>query len=108
LRGELEKAIPHLQIAAEHIRNDVTLAYVLGAALVQQKRPLEGVPYLQRAVSLDPKEKQAWNYLGIAFQRAGSLQEAAGYYRKALEVDPDYAPALQNLKQAERLLGSGE
>jgi tetratricopeptide (TPR) repeat protein len=71
----------------------------------QEKRQLDGILYLKRVVSFDLNEKRAWNYLGIALQDQGDLKEAEPYYRKALNVDPEYTPALQNLEQAGRLLG---
>ena len=71
-------------------------------------RPLEGIPYLRRAVRLDPSEKQAFNYLGIALQAQGNMREAADYYRRAVEIDPNYAPARENLERMERLLASSK
>ena len=50
-------------------------------------RWLEGIPYLQRAVQLDPNRKDALTGLGLALQAEGEIQEAAASYRRALQID---------------------
>ena len=102
-QGRMAEAIPHLQSAAEH-REDASLAYAIGTALLQQKRPLEGIPYLRRAVQLDPNRKDALNDLGIAVETQGDIRGATDYFRKALEIDPQYFVARKNLERAEQLL----
>jgi Flp pilus assembly protein TadD len=93
------EAIPYLQTAATNGRVDAQLAYVLGASLVQEKRVLEGILHLERAVKLEPLHKQALNYLGIAYQLQGDVRMAEGYYRRVLEVDPQYPEARENLER---------
>jgi tetratricopeptide (TPR) repeat protein len=46
------------------------------------------IPLFERVVALDPKHKQAWNDLGLAYLRDGSYDDAAAAFRKQLEVDP--------------------
>jgi Flp pilus assembly protein TadD len=86
--GRTSEAIPHLQLAADHVKDvDADLLYALGASLVMEKKPLEGIPYLYRSVQLDGKNKRALKFLGIAFEMKGDAQAAAEYYRRALDVD---------------------
>lgn len=40
---------------------------------------------------------EAWNYLGVAEQHAGQLEEAASAYQRALELDRDLTEAHYNL-----------
>ena len=49
----------------------------LGLVLSDGGRPAEGIPHLQRAVTLDPTFDQARFYLAIAFARLGRRDEAA-------------------------------
>ena len=102
-QGKVAEGIPHLKIAAQHQEN-ANLVHVIGIALLQEKKPLEGIPYLRRAVQLDPKKKEALNDLGTALQDQGDVRGATAYYRKALEVDPQYFVARTNLERAEQLL----
>src|ERR1700690_4343639 len=46
------------------------------------------IPLFLRVVELDPKHKQAWNDLGLAYLRAGMFDEAAEAFRKQVGVDP--------------------
>ena len=45
------------------------------------------IPLFQRVVELDPKHKQAWNDLGLAYLRAGKFDEAADAFRKQIGVN---------------------
>jgi len=47
--------------------------------------------------SLDPLSKAAFNNLGVALQETGNFAPALQAYKKALDIDGLYAPALQNL-----------
>ena len=49
---------------------------------------------------------QAHDNLGIALAGRGEVDEAIGHYRKALEVQPDYAEAHNSLAAA--LAGRGQ
>jgi tetratricopeptide (TPR) repeat protein len=46
------------------------------------------VPLFQRVLQLDPKHKQAWNDLGLAYLQLGKYSDAASAFRKQLEVNP--------------------
>ena len=65
---------------------------------------MEGIPYLRSSLQLDPMRTEAWNRLGVALQAQGDLRSAAECYRKALEIDPQYAPGRNNLTGVLRLL----
>ncbi len=39
-------------------------------------------------MELDPKHKQAWNSLGLAYLRSGKYEEASAAFRKQIEVNP--------------------
>jgi len=49
--------------------------------------------------SSDPHYVYAINNLGAAYQRQGKLDEARQQYRRALQINPDYQPAKENLEQ---------
>lgn len=72
---------------------------------------------LQRASALDAKRWNAWNGLGVIADMEGQYDLAGEYYRKGLEVLPNYPPLINNLgyslimahryQEAERVLRSG-
>jgi predicted O-linked N-acetylglucosamine transferase (SPINDLY family) len=60
---------------------------------------------LQRAVELDPRFVQAWNYLGILLGESGDDAGAAAAFEQAIRLDPAHARAWNNLGNAQRSLG---
>jgi tetratricopeptide (TPR) repeat protein len=73
------------------------------------------VPLLKQAVMDDPKNADAYNYLGYSHARQGKNEEAIGYYKQALAIDPEHKGAneylgelylrMGNLAAAEERLG---
>jgi tetratricopeptide (TPR) repeat protein len=72
-------------------------------ALLKGKKLLERGDYagavgeLKTAVLLLPANAQAWNYLGVAEQRAGQPDDAATAYNRALKLNRDLTEAHFNL-----------
>ena len=48
---------------------------------------------LDDAVSTDPQNLQAWTSRGLAYERLGDKEKAAGSYAKALNIKLDHEPA---------------
>jgi Flp pilus assembly protein TadD len=46
------------------------------------------IPLFQRVVELEPKHKQAWNDLGLAYLREGKYGDAVEAFRKQIIVNP--------------------
>jgi Flp pilus assembly protein TadD len=72
-------------------------------ALLKGKRSLDrgdiasAVTQLKTATTLLATNANAWNYYGVALQRAGRPDEAADAYKRALELDRDLVEAHYNL-----------
>ena len=49
------------------------------------------------AVDLDPEYFQAYNNIGLCYEKKGDLGMARSYYQKAVEINPDYQLAKDNL-----------
>ncbi len=47
------------------------------------------------ATSLNPKLHQAWSGLGYTLRKTGSYEEALAAYARALELEPNYAEAIE-------------
>jgi Tfp pilus assembly protein PilF len=48
---------------------------------------------LDEAVQLETENLQAWTTRGLAYERLGDKEKAAGSYAKALIINKDYEPA---------------
>jgi len=73
----------------------------LGPLLTQLRKTAAGEEkypiVLRELVRANPDDKLSWNRLGIWHFRKGNLAEAGRCYTKALKVDKEYIPALNNL-----------
>jgi Flp pilus assembly protein TadD len=76
-----------------------------GAELLRAGQTAEALPWLRKAVVIDPDLGDAWVDLGVGLRRAGDLDGAESSYRRALEVNPQGASAYQNLAVLLRLRG---
>jgi tetratricopeptide (TPR) repeat protein len=63
----------------------------LGVLLIEGGRPLDAIPYLEKAAQSDPGLWEARLNLGIAHQTAGQLDAAAAAYRAVLTAPTRYA-----------------
>ncbi len=59
-----------------------------GVAALNSGNPRAAIPMLQRVVELDPKTKDGWNYLGLAYLRLGRFDEAANAFLKQADLNP--------------------
>jgi Flp pilus assembly protein TadD len=91
MQNRVGEALPHLLAAARHAPGDTNLAYLTGAALMHEGRSAEARPWLYRTLELDPGQPLAWNHLARAAQMRGDMNAAAGYSRRAAELDPQFA-----------------
>ncbi|MBW4539830.1 MAG: tetratricopeptide repeat protein [Myxacorys chilensis ATA2-1-KO14] len=58
-----------------------------------------------RAISIDPKFKEAYSGKGFAYMQLGDLQNAIASYNQILRVDPDSASAYSGLALVRQRLG---
>lgn len=68
----------------------------------------DAIAQAQQGAFLDPKDPIVQLAVGKIFETNGQLEQAAGAYRRALEADPDFAPARLALIQAELNRGNRE
>lgn len=75
-------------------------------ALVWAEEFAEAEPLLHAALKRNPKNPDAWNYLGFATRKLGKFEEAQTYYFNALRLDPEHLKAMEYL--GELYLQTGE
>ena len=110
-QGKLEQAIANFLKAIQLDPNHVGTYNNLGIALRKQGKLEQAIESYQKALSLpDVKgttasaHTLAHNNLGFAFQEQGKLEAAIAEYKLAIALDPDFATAQANLREAQRLL----
>lgn len=70
---------------------------VEGASLIDNGKFAEAIPLLQKAVAAEPKNADAYNYLGYSHRKLGDTDRAFGYYQKALDIKPKHRGANEYL-----------
>ena len=63
---------------------------MLGWNLVWRKQHETAISELERAVSLDPNSEWAYGFLAEVLNFAGRPDEAIGFAKKAMRLDPNY------------------
>lgn len=79
-----------------------------GAEEIQAGRLSEALSLLESSVELDSDLPDAWLNLGVARRRSGDLDGAEAAYRRAIDSNPDYLPAYQNLSGLVRFRGDAD
>ena len=74
----------------------------LAKHFINERHFKAAVEHVKRAIIDEPERPEAHNLLGALAEIGGSRDDAGKYYRIALEVDPTYRPARQNLARITR------
>ena len=78
--------------------NNYQVNYQLGNLYGKEKGDIEkSLRYLNKALSINPKEKDLYLDLGVAYGFKGDFTKSAEMLRKALELDPNNKSILINL-----------
>jgi type IV pilus assembly protein PilF len=78
-------------------RRDADASYSLGLAFLQENRPSMALKELTKASLLAPTDPKIHNLLGWAYWRKQEYSAAEQAFRKAVEVDPAFSEAWNNL-----------
>lgn len=71
--------------------------YARAESLIRQGHFDEGIAILKPLLGSEPRNLKALNLLGIALTEKGDLAAANREFKAALQIDPHFNPALQNL-----------
>jgi len=99
--GEMESAAAgthtttngHKQIAAPVANTRVTTILGKGQALLNLDQPEEALEQFKEALSIDPKNVEAWIKKGTALERLQRIDEAIAAYDQAIAMDTSTATA---------------
>ena len=87
--GSLREARTLFQELLQQDPNSGSLNYFLGDVILNAQKPQEAIPYLQKAVVVDPKFLAAQRSLGLACMQIGEAANAIPHLKAALPVDQD-------------------
>ena len=105
LNNAYDEAQQSLDKALELDAANPRTLYVMGRLRVARQQHGESIPYLERALRLDPNLVEARPSLGRAYLRTGRFREAAIQLEKGLVLDY-YGDIHYSLFQAHRRLGN--
>ena len=84
------------------LADDARAQYTLGHRNLLAKDLAHAETTLRRALTLNPMMVGAMNDLGLCLMGQGHAREAVAEWRRALEINPRFAAARQNLATAEK------
>ena len=101
VEGHYDQAMPHLQKAIE-INPGLAEAYGdIGRILVMEGHYDKATPQLEKALAINPNLVETHDYLGIALYYSQTrVEEALAQWREALQLNPNYAPAMNDAAHA--------
>lgn len=80
----------------------------MGQLLMEQKNYADAVSAFQIAASIEPSDPRPLYNIGLAYQRVGWASDAFESYKKALQRDEYYLPAMRGLARSAEMLGTGD
>lgn len=74
--------------------------------LIKGEKYEEAIPLLQKVVADNPRDADAWNYLGFASRKLSRKEDALGYYQRALALAPNHKGANEYLGELYLQMGN--
>lgn len=87
--GNIALAVQALRDTLDYTQDRPMVLYQIGRLYLQQGNYHTASTYFHDALKEDPAYSIAWNDLGRCSERLGYTDEAAGYYRRAIDLEPD-------------------
>ena len=95
--GKLAAAEQHIQAALAQSPDDAYDLATFGYLKFRQEKYDEALASLGRAATIEPNNPEIQNYLGVTLGHKGLRQQAENALRRAIALNPNYAPAHNNL-----------
>ncbi|MFT3789895.1 MAG: sulfotransferase [Rudaea sp.] len=96
-RGCFEEVVSSARALLDGSSQDEPILSLLGAALMELKRPMDAALVYQDAVQRFPHMALHWSNLGTALRQEGRLTDAVAAYAEALRIEPVNAGYLVNM-----------
>ncbi|MEZ7879541.1 MAG: sulfotransferase [Rhodospirillales bacterium] len=106
--GSAERAIDWFHIVHSQIPDNLDVSENLGSSYCAARQYDNGQKQFEALLKKQPKRLQAWCNLGSAKSNLGDTVGARIAYETALDLDPNFIPALTNLALLEGQSGARE
>jgi tetratricopeptide (TPR) repeat protein len=107
-KGDMDQAIDAYRMAIVLDGSDAWSMNNLGLLYLELGFPADALPWLAKAVETKDNVAVFHNNLGMALEHSGRFVAAATAYKGALDADPNYGKAKQNLLRVEAVKGGPE
>lgn len=87
--GNTARAVQALRDSLDYTSDRPHVLYLIGHIYLQQCNYHTASTYYHDALKEDPSYSSAWDDLGYCSEMLGYIDEAAGYYRRAIDLEPD-------------------
>ncbi|EOZ98345.1 TPR repeat protein [Indibacter alkaliphilus LW1] len=94
--GDFRNSEIYLLKAAQHDPEDFEIIFLLGRAMIKNRRFKQADEFFQIAKQLEPEDARVYYYQGMARSQIGDLLGAAGSFNMSLKYDPDNLSARYN------------
>ncbi|CAN5187592.1 tetratricopeptide repeat protein [soil metagenome] len=95
--GNEAEAVATLQKGMKAFPNDLGLAIEMINIYLGSGRETEAIDVMLKAIALDPTNHQLYFVTGVAYGKIKNYDKAIEFYNKALELNPKYADAYNNI-----------
>ena len=83
MQENYEKAIEYFNLVLQQDPNDFEANMNIGNAKLKMEKWEEAVPFLEKTVEMKPDNINAWEFLGVAYVRAGQTEKGKEAFDKA-------------------------
>ena len=80
--------------------------YTAAVQAIKGERFADAIPLLEKVVAKEPRNADAYNWLGYATRRKGDPAASIRIYQKALAIDPKHLGAHEYMGEAYLMLGN--
>ena len=95
--NKLDEAEKHIRAAIAQSPDDAYNLSTLGYLKFREEKFDDALDVLSKAAKIDPNNPEIQNYLGVTLSHKGLRVQAETALRKAIQINPLYAPAHNNL-----------
>ncbi len=82
---------------AKYPTNKTLMLALINYYIVKNESPSKVIAYLDKAIETDPKNSSLYFAKAALYEKLPDLDKAAEFYKKAIEISPDYFDATYNL-----------
>ena len=99
-RNAFGEALEHERLAVRY-DPDYSVFHLKLGYLLMSRNPAAGIAEFRKVVALEPSSARSHYELAMALEAAGQAGQAAGEYRKTLELQPDFPEARERWQRIE-------